>query len=109
MECVCVTSWWFRFTSTAAGSRTAAAANVTRLKEGMEDGGGILWELQTGIDETPKKRKKKETDSINIWKHTYGTNMQQVWQRVALFLNQITMETVQKGRGVGGHGRSVER
>lgn len=30
----------------------------------------------------------------------------------SLFFNQITMETVQKGRGVGGvegHGRSVER
>lgn len=36
--------------------------------------------------------------------HTYGTNMQQsVWQLFSLFLNQITMKTVQKGReGVGG-------
>lgn len=43
--------------------------------------------------------------------HTYGTNMQQsVWQLFALFfLNQITMETVQKGREWGGHGLSIER
>lgn len=32
--------------------------------------------------------------------HTYGTNMQQsVWQLFSLFFkNQITMETVQKGK-----------
>lgn len=45
--------------------------------------------------------------------HTYGTNMQQsVWQLFSLFLfflNQITMETVQKGREWGGHGLSIER
>lgn len=34
--------------------------------------------------------------------HTYGTNMQQsVWQLFFFFLNQITMETVQKGREWG--------
>jgi len=39
--------------------------------------------------------------------HTYGTNMQQlVWQ---LFLNQITMETVQNGMEWGGRGLPIER
>lgn len=43
--------------------------------------------------------------------HTYGTNMQQsAWQLFSpFFQNQITMETVQKERGVGGHKLSIER
>lgn len=61
----------------------------------------------------PRKRKKKETDSINIWKHTYGTNMQQVWQRFALFFfkpNYHGNSAKGEGRGeVEGHGRSVQR
>lgn len=44
--------------------------------------------------------------------HTYGTNMQQsAWQLFSpfFFQNQITMETVQKEGGVGGHKLSIER
>lgn len=62
---------------------------------------------------TEKKRKKKETNSINI----YGTHLWHKYAAVGLatflsfffFLNQITMETVQKGREWGGHGLSIER
>lgn len=60
-----------------------------------------------------KKKTKKETNSINI----YGTHLWHKYAAVGLatflsfffFLNQITMETVQKGREWGGHGLSIER
>lgn len=58
-----------------------------------------------------QKKKKKETNSINI----YGTHLWHKYAAVGLatflsfFLNQITMETVQKGREWGGHGLSIER
>lgn len=57
-----------------------------------------------------KKKKEKETNSINI----YGTQLWHKYAAVGLatflfFLNQITMETVQKGREWGGHRLSIER
>lgn len=57
-----------------------------------------------------KNQQKKESDSINIWKHTYGTNMQQsVWQRS--FKPNYHGNSAKGGGawGGGGHGRSVER
>lgn len=56
-------------------------------------------------------RKQKETNLINI----YGTHLWHKYAAVGLatflsfFLNQMTMKTVQKEEGVGGHKLSIER
>lgn len=65
----------------------------------------------TEIKSKTEQKRKKETNSINI----YGTHLWHKYAAVGLatflsfFLNQITMETVQKGREWGGHGLSIER
>lgn len=70
----------------------------------------VLLTNWTEIKSLTEREGKKETNSINI----YGSHLWHKYAAVGLatsffLLNQITMETVQKGVGWGGHWLSIER
>lgn len=107
------------FTFTAAPSQTggvglAPRANVTRLKKGGMEGGGVtLWSSRTGLKSNPER---KETNSINssgtlmaqICSSRFG-NFSLVFFLFVFFKPNYHGNSAKGGREGGGHGRSIER